>query len=302
MLTAAAAWAGDGAALPERPEQRALQAQLLDGEADRGRAQPAPTLPAGTRVMRDLAYGPDRLQRLDVYLPPHGQAAPVLLLVHGGGWRVGDKAHDRLMDHKLAHWLPQGVAVVSINYRMLPQAQPDVQARDVAQALAWVQQQAPGWGADASRIVLMGHSAGAHLAALVTGAPQWLQAAGAREPQAVVLLDSGALDVPATMNVPHARLFDRAFGSDPAYWARVSPAHQLQGSVPPTLLVCSSPRRSSCAQAQAYASQLQGLGGPAEVLPEQLSHSHINAQLGQAGPYTEAVEGFLRRFASWASR
>ncbi|RID98418.1 alpha/beta hydrolase [Simplicispira hankyongi] len=294
--------AAHGGPLRERLQQRALQAQLWDDEADSSRSQPAPVLPAGTRVLRDLAYGPDRLQRMDVYLPAHAQAAPVLFLVHGGGWRRGDKTHGRLIDQKLAHWLPRGVVVVSINYRMLPQAAPDLQAQDVAQALAWAQQQAPGWGADAGRFVLMGHSAGAHLAALVAGDPQWLRAAGARAPQALVLLDSGALDVPEIMNERHARLFDQAFGSDPAYWLRVSPLQQLHAALPPTLLVCSSPRRDSCTQAQAYARKSQAQGGQAEVLPQPLSHGQINAQLGQAGAYTQAVDGFLSRFAAWAPR
>jgi len=294
--------AAHGGPLRERLQQRATQAQPWDDQADSRRSQPAPVLPAGTRVLRDLAYGPDPLQRMDVTLPAHAQAAPVLFLVHGGGWRRGDKTHDRLIDHKLAHWLPRGVVVVSINYRMLPQAAPDLQAQDVAQALAWAQQQAPGWGADAGRFVLMGHSAGAHLAALVAGAPQWLRAAGARAPQALVLLDSGALDVPQIMNGRHARLFDQAFGSDPAYWLRVSPLQQLQAALPPTLLVCSSPRHSSCTQAQAYARKSLAQGGQVEVLPQPLSHGQINAQLGQAGPYTEAVDGFLRRFAGWAER
>jgi acetyl esterase/lipase len=148
----------------------------------------------------------------------------------------------------------------------------------------------------------MGHSAGAHLAALVAGDPQWLRAAGARAPQALVLLDSGALDVPEIMNGRHARLFDQAFGSDPAYWLRVSPLQQLQAALPPTLLVCSSPRRSSCTQAQVYARKSQAHGGQAEVLPQPLSHGQINAQLGQAGAYTQAVDEFLSRFAAWTLR
>ena len=125
---------------------------------------------------------------------------------------------------------------------------------------------------------------------------------GQFSPQALVLLDSGALDVPQTMNERHARLFDQAFGSDPAYWLRVSPLQQLQAALPPTLLVCSSPRHSSCTQAQAYARKSLAQGGQVEVLPQPLSHGQINAQLGQAGPYTEAVDGFLRRFAGWAER
>jgi arylformamidase len=111
-------------------------------------------------------------QRMDVYIPADARAAPVLFLVHGGGWRRGDKAHGRLIDNKLAHWLPAGFIVVSINYRMLPQADVLTQRDDVVAALAKAQSLAPSWGGDASRFVLMGHSAGAHLVALVASAPR----------------------------------------------------------------------------------------------------------------------------------
>lgn len=310
LLAAALAPAVHAGPLRDRLAERALGASERgaaeafwdDDGSDRPRAGPAAPLPAGTQVLRNLAYGPDRLQRMDVYLPADARSAPVLLLVHGGGWRRGDKAHDRLVDNKLAHWLPRGVVVVSINYRMLPDTPPDEQARDVAQALAWAQQQASSWGADARRFVLMGHSAGAHLAALVAGDPARLRAAGARAPQAVVLLDSGALDVPQIMNARHARLFDQAFGSDPAGWRRVSPQHQLEAGMAPTLLVCSAPRRSSCEQAEAYARKDHALGGEARVLAERLSHGEINEQLGLPGAYTETVDAFLVRHAGWPLR
>jgi arylformamidase len=77
-----------------------------------------------------------RDQRMDVYIPADARDCPVLFLVHGGGWRRGDKAHGRLIDNKLAHWLPAGVIVVSINYRMLPEADVLTQRDDVVAALA----------------------------------------------------------------------------------------------------------------------------------------------------------------------
>uniref|UniRef100_UPI0039B64623 alpha/beta hydrolase n=1 Tax=Vibrio vulnificus TaxID=672 RepID=UPI0039B64623 len=89
-------------------------------------------LPAGSRVLRDQPYGPDPAQRMDVFIPPGARSAPVILMVHGGGWRRGDKAHGRVVDNKVAHWLPAGAIVVSVNYRMLPEADVPTQRDDVA--------------------------------------------------------------------------------------------------------------------------------------------------------------------------
>lgn len=82
-----------------------------------------PQLPPGTRLLRDVAYGSHPLQRMDVYLPAGVRAATAILLVHGGGWSRGDKAHARLVHSKVVRWLAQGV-VVSVNYRLLPGAAP----------------------------------------------------------------------------------------------------------------------------------------------------------------------------------
>src|SRR5690242_9264726 len=80
------------------------------------------TLPAGTRVLRDIAYGASPRQRLDVYAPgdaiPGKTAMPVIVMAHGGGWRFGDKASSGVVGAKAMHWLPRGFVLVSVNYRM----------------------------------------------------------------------------------------------------------------------------------------------------------------------------------------
>jgi arylformamidase len=113
-------------------------------------------LPAGVTLQRDIAYGSDSAQRFDVYLPPYPQHAPILFMVHGGAWRIGDKTNERVVDNKVAHWAPKGIIFVSVNYRMIPEAEPLVQAEDVARALAKVQELAPGWGGDPGNVILMG--------------------------------------------------------------------------------------------------------------------------------------------------
>lgn len=255
-------------------------------------------LPAGTRVERDIAYGRDPKQRYDVYLPAHLQAnAPILFMVHGGGWRRGDKASPGVVGNKAAYWLNQGFVFVSTNNRLVPEANPMQQAEDVAAAIASVQQHARQWQADPGRMILMGHSAGAHLVMLVSTKPDLLRQAGAQRPLGVVSLDSGALDVPSLMGQAHVPdLYQNAFGSDPAFWRSVSPQQQLDRRALPMLLVCSSTRHfptSPCDEARKLAQRAEGLSVPARVLPEAMQHGEINAQLGLSSDYTQAVSNWV---------
>ena len=279
---------------PRRVERlhRVMTSDLDDG-ADS--AKSARSAPAGTRVIPDIPYGPDPAQRFDVYVSTRPASttrpAPVILFVHGGAWAFGDKADRQVIEPKIAHWVDQGYVVISTNYRMLPTPVAQ-QADDVAAAVAFAQSQAGLWGGDPKRFILMGHSAGAHLAALV--------GAGARtavKPQPLrgtVLLDSAALDVPAIMNNRHFGLYDRAFGNDAQQWPAVSPIAQLTRGTAPFLAVCSSRRKESCPTSSRFAARANGLGGKVRVLREDLSHAEINATLGAPSDYTKQVDAFLR--------
>lgn len=241
----------------------------------------------------DLAYGPHPRQRFDVYSSGQTTSAPVVFLVHGGAWRTGDKAHDRVVAGKVARWVPKGVVLVSTNYRLLPEADALAQVDDVARALVRAQAEAARFGGDRNRFVLMGHSAGAHLVALLAAAPERALALGATPWLGTVALDSAALDVVAIMRSRHPRFYDAAFGSDPARWREASPIHQLRRGLAPFLAVCSSRRRDSCREARAFAAAATALGARALVLPEDLSHRQINELLGKTPRYTAEVEAFL---------
>jgi acetyl esterase/lipase len=262
---------------------------------------------AGARRLSDVPYGLDLRHRMDVYVPagampgavpqPPGRGAPVVFMVHGGAWSLGDNAHGRVVHAKVGRWVPRGLVVISVNYRLVPAVNVLQQAHDVATALATAQRHAAQWGADASRFILMGHSAGAHLVALLNAHPALAHTAGARPWLGAVALDSAALDVPRVMAARHPPLYDRVFGDDPAFWRAASPNHAVQGNpapAPPFLLVCSTRRTDgACAQAQALADRVHAQGGRAEVLPQPLSHGDINARLGEEGDYTRAVERFM---------
>ena len=238
----------------------------------------------------DIPYGPDKQQRLDVYAPAGAMHAPVIVMVHGGGWRIGDKAHGGVTGSKAEHYLARGYMFVSINYRMENAVTPLDEAADVAQALDYVRRHAQSWGGDASHLVLMGHSAGAHLVALLSADPAHANLAPWR---ATVVLDSAALDVPRVMQARHMGLYDDAFGKDEALWTAASPYHQLTRGAVPMLLVCSSRRLDSCPQATAFAAKAKEIGAEAATLPEDLSHMEINRSLGETGAYTNAVDQFI---------
>ncbi|WP_246675709.1 alpha/beta hydrolase [Mesorhizobium sp. B1-1-4] len=116
-----------------------------------GQRQPVPTT---------FDYGP---AKLDIYAPDGARGLPVVFFVHGGAWRSGKRSQ---VNAKPAFLLANGFCLVSIDYRMLPEAEVATQADDVEKAYAYVRANIARHGGDARRIVAMGHSAGCHLVAL----------------------------------------------------------------------------------------------------------------------------------------
>jgi acetyl esterase/lipase len=125
---------------------------------------------------RDLAYGPDPLQVLDIYQPPaDGKKHPVLVFIHGGGWNFGDKRYESSL---LAPYWQRGLVVVTINYRLTPASRFPDQFTDCLLALRFVREHIAAYGGDPDAIILVGHSAGAHLAALAAVEPDVLAGRG----------------------------------------------------------------------------------------------------------------------------
>ena len=207
-----------------------------------------------------------------------------------------------MVDNKVKRWLPKGFIFVSINYRLLPAAAPLQQADDVARALAFVQQQASGWGGDPHKVILLGHSAGAHLVSLLAARPQRAYDLGAKAWLGSVALDSAAMDVEQIMQGTHARFYDQAFGASPAYWAATSPLRQLDKTATPLLAVCSSQRSDSCPAARKFVAAASRLGVNAQLLSQDRSHKAINQDLGADNAYTREVEDFMATLDSEVAR
>jgi arylformamidase len=282
--------------IEERLESRRAAAQAEDtGELDPGEQSATGTrLPSDVRIERDLAYGTDPQQRLDVYLPAQAKRAPIIFMVHGGAWMIGDKGASAFVSNKVAHWLPKGYILVSSNYRMSRQPNPLDQTDDIARALAFVQSKAPSWEGDPTRILLLGHSAGAHLVSLLAADPRIVTSKGGTAWLGTIVLDSAAYDLVEIMQRKHPRIYDRAFGKDPTFWTDASPYRRLTAAPAPMFLVCSTKRSDACPPAQTFASKAIELGGKVTVLPVDMKHGELNKELGLPSDYTTTIENFMR--------
>ncbi len=252
-----------------------------------------------------ISYGSDPLQALDVWRAEGAKgAAPLVVFVHGGGWKRGskDNATGRF---KAKHYPAQGYAFASINYRLVPTATVEQQAADVASAVKALVDRADALGIDRRRIALMGHSAGAHLVALVGTDERYLKGAGLSfaDISGVIPIDGAAYDVPAqTKDGPPImqKTYAQAFGTDPVRQKALSPTSQAGSPNAPDFLLLYVQRADGVRQAKALGAALTAGGSrvehgsfPGEGLK---GHAEINRSLGDpAYAPTATVDVWLKR-------
>lgn len=251
----------------------------------------------------EMSYGSDPLQKLD-YWRPTAAGSPLVVFVHGGGWKRGDK-NNATGPEKPAHYLAQGYGFASINYRLVPAATVEQQAQDVASALAFLIRQAESLGFDASRVVLMGHSAGAHLSALVGTDMQYLKKAelGPKSLRGVIPLDGACYDVPRQIAEGGDFMQDtyiEAFGSEKERQLALSPTHHAAAPNAPAFLILHVQRVDGAAQSKALGEALTNAGTSAEVRGFEgkglQGHTEINRRLGDPTyPATPVVDEWLKK-------
>lgn len=261
------------------------------------------------RTVRDLPYveGPEahpERHRLDLFLPrravPPGW--PVVVFVHGGGWTQGSKdltfGGEDVYGNIGRFFAAHGVGAAVINYRLQPEATWEEQARDVARAVAWVHRHAGPYGGDPGAVFLMGHSAGAHLAALVALDRRWLVAEGV-PPEAVcgvIAVSGAALDLTDRASVAGAfRYYARRFGprgvpppdtfpEEPLPWQRAASPSTFARANGPAFLVAYAGGESAALQRQSerFAAALRAAGAEARVVVASgLGHARIVATLSR---------------------
>jgi acetyl esterase/lipase len=196
---------------------------------------------ADVRIERDLCYlpetGGDR-HRLDVYSPPDAASLPVVVFFYGGGWRSGDK---RLFEHLGRAFAVRGIVAVVVNYRLTPEVRSPAHAEDCAAAVAWTAANIAARGGDPHRIVLMGHSAGAHLAALIGVDSRYLEH-HRFDPAAIrgVVPISGVYELPSHLETTvftSAAQVREAFGDTDEQLAAASPQRHVRSGLPPFLVI-----------------------------------------------------------------
>ena len=122
---------------------------------------------------RHVPYGPLPRQKLDIYVPKNGEVKATILYLYGGGWVSGARWYYRLFGRTMA---ARGVAVVIPDYHLYPSAAFPAFVEDAALAFKWMHTHAAELGGNSSRLFVMGHSAGAHISALLALDPRYLQA------------------------------------------------------------------------------------------------------------------------------
>lgn len=287
--------------MPASDARETLRDRLRERMAERMGAEDGVKVPGSETI----AYGSDPLQVLDIWRAKGAKGpAPLIVYVHGGGWKRGskDNATGRF---KPVHYPAQGYAFASINYRLVPTATVEQQAADVAGAVKALVGRASALGIDRRRIVLMGHSAGAHLVALVGTDERYLKGAGLSfaDIAGVIPNDGAAYHVPAQMKdgppIMQAT-YKQAFGTDPARQKALSPTAHAAAPNAPDFLLLYVQRADGVRQAKALGSALVAGGSrvehgsfPGEGLK---GHAEINRSLGDpAYAATGAVDAWLKR-------
>ncbi len=264
----------------------------------------------GQELTADIQYGPkEKYQALDVYAPEGAKNLPVIFWIHGGGWETGDKADVHIKPRVFAE---RGFVFVSTNYRLWPGVEMEAIFRDVAKAFGWVHQNIAKHGGDPERIFVMGHSAGAQLAALLCIDDRYLKAESTPlgAIKGCVPVDGDTYDLPAIIMTAEMRQALHGlplptkghrikFSNDPRKhidYSAVTHVAKNKG-IPPFLILHVAGHPDVTAQAQRLAASLRTAEIPVTVFAaKDTNHGQLNSNLGEPDDQaTEEVFEFLAR-------
>ncbi len=251
------------------------------------------------------------LTSLDIYAPKNAKNAPVMIMIHGGGWQNGDKLNRGLITNKISFFNTNGVIFVSINYRLSPAVKHPAHIEDVAEAVAWVSDNIKKYGGDKDKIFVMGHSAGAHLAALVATDERRLIAhkKDLSVIKGVILLDGAGYDIPTQMKGLEFfggmlnTMYENAFTLDENVQKDASPIFQIKPKtkIPPFLIFTAGGRIASVNQSKKLAEALKKVDVKVEVIDDPAkNHMTLNNTFGLPDEMItkkskEFLDGILKR-------
>lgn len=192
----------------------------------------------GVRRIKNLPFDRAHGLTLDVYASDKiTQPKKVIVFVHGGRWKTGRKSQYKFLGNRLAH---KGLVAVIVDYRLSPEARYNGMATDVAKSISWVKENIMSYGGDPQHIFVAGHSAGGHLAALVSADQRYLNALdGGNALKGTILIDAFGLDMYKFLSNEKMKknpVYYAVFGKDSVKWKDGSPRYHLGDRTPPTLL------------------------------------------------------------------
>jgi acetyl esterase/lipase len=232
----------------------------------------------------------------------------VVFWIHGGGWQAGDKSDVQV---KPQFFMEKGLVFVSTNYRLLPSVDMSTLIRDVAKSLRWVHDHISEHGGDPARILVMGHSAGAQLAAILCTDDRYLKAEGLSLGiiKGCVPVDGDTFDVPAIIEtaetrwrvhgLPPAKFGHREkFGNDPEKHRDFSAVTHVakDKGIPPFLILHVAEHPDTTAQARRLGAVLKDAGVSVTIFGgRETTHNKLNADLGRPDdPATKALSEFVQ--------
>lgn len=262
-------------------------------------------LPPGSTLIR---YGEHEAQRIRLWRAPAngavGARPPLAIYIHGGGWQHGNP---EMVAEKPAWFAAHGWAFASVGYRLVPEATVEQQAADVGAAIRQLRSEAAARGFDPDRILLLGHSAGAHLTALV--ATDYHYAGdGFAAIRGAIPIDGAAYDVVQQMQDGGRFMMQRTyvptFGTDPRRQRALSPTTHVGGTdAPDWLILFDSGREDAVSQSALLAGGLQRAGVRVQQQGIRFDdrnvlqrHRRMNVEFGTPGyEGNAAVEAMMRR-------
>ena len=274
----------------ERQYDVAIGVDDVEGMQD-GYRRASDEVAASGRGFLDLEYGPDPLQRLDLFPVPDGAPSPLMVYIHGGYWKGGEKAGRRF---PAPFYNDAGIAWAPINYRLSPGCTMDGIVADVRSALAWLYRNAADYGIDPDRIHVAGHSAGGHLTGMAL-APGWHAEYGL--PEDIVksaCATSGLFDLEPLRRTSH----QDNLALDDAMTARNSPVRHPP-AIPVPAVVAWGARESDefRRQSEDYAAALEKAGCAVSLIAAE-GHDHFSIMGDMVRPDTPlggAMLGLVQR-------
>ena len=216
------------------------------------------------RRIEGVAYGDGERRRLDLYVPNAvaargaGPHAPVVVFFYGGSWQRGQRSHYAFVGEALAS---RGFVVAIADYRVYPEVTFPGFVEDAARAVAWMRRNAIEYGGDPARVLVAGHSAGAHIAMLVALDGRYLAAAGEADCVAGAIGLSGPYDF---LPLSSDRL--KAVFGPPEALLRTQPVGFVRADAPPLLLLHGTDDTTVLpANAQRLAARARAAGGQAQL-------------------------------------